>query len=268
MASEDPTPFMEMFSGRWRPAVDASLLGTGDFSTLTNMRYTRFGIKSVYGTSGINTTGLTSGGDSYDDFDGPLGYTCMKETFETYPGYDLGEAELEGWYNTTAPPPNPDATPPVGTTGWGSYCLLGSGSSEIRYQWAAVGTNTNKTEFSFGFKCHGDYAATYTYVGVFWAWGPSGINVENALIEIYSGGYHFYVEDYTDEQYTDTLAAGEHEFVVYVNLETGAWRLTVDDTLVGSGTATLSSYAGYAYTWNIALDENMYINDAWYCDAP
>jgi len=47
------------FNGTWKPGEDAAMLKEGDFKTLTNMRYTDVGIKSVYGTSKINSTQLT-----------------------------------------------------------------------------------------------------------------------------------------------------------------------------------------------------------------
>ncbi len=42
-------------TGRWRPVTDGTQLGDGDFQTLTNMRYTDTGIKSVRGMTKINT---------------------------------------------------------------------------------------------------------------------------------------------------------------------------------------------------------------------
>ena len=43
-------------NGRWRPAIDGTQLGEGDFQTLTNMRYTDTSIKSVEGMTKINTS--------------------------------------------------------------------------------------------------------------------------------------------------------------------------------------------------------------------
>lgn len=48
------------FTGQWMPNVDASLIGSENFKTLTNLRYNDAGLEGVSGYSKINTTALTS----------------------------------------------------------------------------------------------------------------------------------------------------------------------------------------------------------------
>jgi len=45
-------------TGRWRPAVDGTELGEGDFQVLTNMRYEEVTPKSVSGMTKINANGI------------------------------------------------------------------------------------------------------------------------------------------------------------------------------------------------------------------
>uniref|UniRef100_A0A6H1ZA87 Putative baseplate wedge initiator n=1 Tax=viral metagenome TaxID=1070528 RepID=A0A6H1ZA87_9ZZZZ len=47
------------FTGRWRPAEDGTKMSEGDFQTLTNMRYTDTGIKSVRGMGVINSSAIS-----------------------------------------------------------------------------------------------------------------------------------------------------------------------------------------------------------------
>ena len=41
-------------SGKWRPAIDGTELGEGDFQTLTNMRYGEITPKSITGMTKIS----------------------------------------------------------------------------------------------------------------------------------------------------------------------------------------------------------------------
>lgn len=60
MADKENTPVPIPLTGRWRTSVDGTQLSEGDFQTLSNMRYTNAGIRSVSGMTKINsTTALT-----------------------------------------------------------------------------------------------------------------------------------------------------------------------------------------------------------------
>lgn len=65
MAGDRPLKLFQVpLSGKWRPKIDGTQMGEGDFQTLTNMRYTDApGIRSISGMTKINTAavGMKSG---------------------------------------------------------------------------------------------------------------------------------------------------------------------------------------------------------------
>ena len=60
ITDESRKQFQVAYTGKWRPSIDGAMMAEGDMQTLTNMRYTDSGIKSISGMSKINTTALTT----------------------------------------------------------------------------------------------------------------------------------------------------------------------------------------------------------------
>jgi len=249
------TPFAIPFTGAWKPSRLGPQMQDGDFRTLTNFRYTQKGIRSVKGMSKINSTTLVTPGSTPDNF--------RIETFETSPGYDWGgPGSGEGiWTEITGPgPADPDATVPVGETEWGSDCFYGSGNiSEISYVFALTAEKVGS--FSYGFDINGNYNTSYSYGTLFWKVGPTTYNY--FLIDFYANAITAYFEGSTSI-YTAAIGSGRHRIKAYVNLATGAWNLKIDTVEVASGTFGTTYPTGVAYSLNIATDNAVYFDNAWF----
>jgi hypothetical protein len=96
-------------NGKWRPSVDGTQMEKGDFQTLTNMRYTDTGIKSVSGmtkinTSVINSTYLKTRAAHQFKKSNPADSATPNESNVLVQSWDAGEAGSRVYKNTTAIP--------------------------------------------------------------------------------------------------------------------------------------------------------------------